>query len=109
MDELKAGAVYSGGCDASATIVEWFWKALEAFTEEQRGMFLKFCTGTSRVPLDGFEPPFTVTLGSDMTPDALPRSHTCFNQIVLPPYEAEDVLVSKVAYAISQTDGFTLT
>jgi len=82
---------------------------MNAFTPAQRGLMLMFTTGTSRVPLDGFEPPFNLTLGTDMVPDSLPRSHTCFNQLVLPPYESEERMREKMLFAFSQTEGFTLS
>lgn len=37
--------------------------------------------GTERVPLDGLEPPFTLT-GTSKPVDSLPVAHTCFNQLV---------------------------
>ena len=50
-----------------------------------------------------------VTFYVDMTADALPRSHTCFNQLVLPPYSSYEVLKIKVGLAIQNTEGFQMT
>lgn len=36
----------------------------------------------------------------------LPRSHTCFNRLDLPPYKSYDQLVEKLNYAIEETEGF---
>ena len=36
----------------------------------------------------------------------LPRSHTCFNRLDLPPYRAYDVLKDKLLFAIEETEGF---
>lgn len=36
----------------------------------------------------------------------LPRSHTCFNRLDLPPYKSFDQLVEKLNYAIEETEGF---
>jgi len=49
-----------------------------------RGDLLRFVTGSSRTPLDGFDPPFCVVGGGSLSRGALPRAHTCFNQLVLP-------------------------
>ena len=57
-------------------------------------------------PLDGYDPPFNVTLGSDMAKNSLPKSHTCFNQIVLPQYSSYEALKEKLLFAVENTDGF---
>lgn len=38
----------------------------------------------------------------------LPRSHTCFNRLDLPPYRTYEQLVEKLNYAIEETEGFGL-
>ncbi len=40
------------------------------------------------------------------SPDSLPRSHTCFNRLDLPPYPSKEVLADKLATAIEETEGF---
>ena len=72
----------------------------------ERGRVLAFVTGSDRVPLDGYDPPFNVTLGSDMAKNSLPKSHTCFNQIVLPQYSSYEALKEKLLFAVENTDGF---
>lgn len=37
----------------------------------------------------------------------LPRSHTCFNRLDLPPYKSYEQLVEKLNYAIEETEGLT--
>jgi len=66
-------------------IVQWFWEVFRDVTREERSLILKFCTGTSRVPLDGFQPLFTLTFFKDGNESGLPNSHTCFNQLVRRP------------------------
>ena len=36
----------------------------------------------------------------------LPRSHTCFNRLDLPPYRSYEQLSEKLTYAIEETEGF---
>ena len=36
----------------------------------------------------------------------LPRSHTCFNRLDLPPYRNYDQLVEKLTFAIEEAEGF---
>lgn len=38
----------------------------------------------------------------------LPMSHTCFNQLVLPPYKSKKILKQKLITAISNAEGFGL-
>lgn len=40
------------------------------------------------------------------TEDWLPRSHTCFNRLDLPPYKSYEQLKSKLTLAIEETEGF---
>ncbi|KAF1783560.1 HECT domain [Phytophthora cactorum] len=94
VEELRSCTVFQGGYDEHTQVVLWLWQALREFTIELRGQFLKFMTGTNKIPLDGFEPPLNLTK-SDLDPQALPRTHTCFNQLVLPEYTSYETLVEK--------------
>lgn len=37
---------------------------------------------------------------------SLPRSHTCFNRLDLPPYKSYEQLAQKLKFAIHETHGF---
>ncbi|GLD93302.1 hypothetical protein PINS_up001894 [Pythium insidiosum] len=108
VEELRANTVFQGGYNEHSQVVLWLWQALREFTLEMRGLFLKFMTGTNKIPLDGFEPPLNITK-SDLESDALPRTHTCFNQLVLPEYTSYESLVAKVTFAIQNAEGFELS
>jgi hypothetical protein len=69
---------------------------------------LKFITGSNRIPIDGLDPSLTVTL-SDKTPDNLPTTHSCFNQIVIPRYTSRQQMEEKLVYAVEHVHGFHLT
>lgn len=90
-------------------IIQWLWHILRSFEPIQCRKYLLFVTGTSRVPLDGYDPPFNITDGMDMSPDSLPKAHTCFNQIVLPRYTSYEIMKTKLSYAIENTQGFELS
>jgi len=109
IDEIRAYTIFQGSFDKDHTVVLWFWQAMREFSPEKRAIVLKFCTGADRVPVDGFEPPFNLTEGSDMTDDCLPRTHTCFNQLVLPVYSTYEKLKEKILYAAENSDGFQLS
>lgn len=108
VEELRASTVFQGGYSEHSQVVLWLWQALREFSQEMRGVFLKFMTGTNKIPLDGFEPPLNLTK-SDLETHALPRTHTCFNQLVLPEYESYAVLVEKLTFAIQNAEGFELS
>ena len=109
VDEIRAYTIYQGKINASSKICLWFWQLLRDFDDTYKMKLLRFITGSDRVALDGFSPPFNLTDGEDMTHDMLPRSHTCFNQIVLPRYKNYEEMKGKVKTAIDNTEGFDLT
>ena len=110
VDEMKGCSVFKGGYDVDSKPIQYFFDALRAMSAKDRGAVLRFITGTSKVPLDGFDPCFTITKASGgHGTDALPVSHTCFNQLVLPPYESAAQCQEKLLYASRESMGFHLT
>ncbi|XP_063700495.1 E3 ubiquitin-protein ligase Su(dx) [Culicoides brevitarsis] len=92
--------------------VAWFWQFVRETDNEKRARLLQFVTGTCRVPVGGFAElmgsngaqRFCIEkVGKDTW---LPRSHTCFNRLDLPPYKSYEQLVEKLNYAIEETEGF---
>lgn len=112
--DLKANTEYVGYRPGDE-VVQWLWSALETFVEQDRARFLMFVTGTSKVPLGGFKmlrgqrgaQKFTVEK-STASPDSLPVSHTCFNNLTLPcTYRDEEELREKLLLAIREgSEGF---
>ena len=86
VEDLQANVFFTGGFDEASKTIKLFWTVLTCLSPEQRSQVLAFVTGSNRVPLDGFEPPLCITRGEEGE-QALPKSHTCFNQLVLPPCE----------------------
>lgn len=94
---------------ASSQQIKWFWRAVRSFDAEERAKLLQFATGTSKVPLNGFEhlegmngiARFNIhrDYGSK---DRLPSSHTCFNQIDLPEYDSYETLRGALLTAITE-------
>ena len=114
IEEIRAYTMYQTASKTSTfgephCTVVWLWDILREFDTHRRRQFLQFVTGSSQTPLDGYDPPFNVTEGSDMLDDSLPRAHTCFNQIVLPLYSSKEVMTEKLIYAFEETEGFGLT
>ncbi|XP_035889378.1 E3 ubiquitin-protein ligase SMURF2 isoform X1 [Phyllostomus discolor] len=102
-------------CTPDSNVVKWFWKAVELFDEERRARLLQFVTGSSRVPLQGFKAlqgaagPRLFTIHQiDACTNNLPKAHTCFNRIDIPPYESYEKLYEKLLTAIEETCGFAV-
>jgi len=53
---------YQGGLDPDNAVCLWLWEYWRALPLPKRGQLLAFVTGSSRVPLDGFDPPLTLCL-----------------------------------------------
>lgn len=106
VDEIRAYTIYDGYQPDDLPVL-WLWQAIREFAAADRGLALAFITGCSKVPLDGYNPPFQICkMVGDVT--ALPRGQTCFNQIQLPVYSSYEVLVEKLVYAMKNTEGFAL-
>jgi E3 ubiquitin-protein ligase NEDD4 len=100
MTDWQSNTEYSGEYASKGRdhkVIRWFWDAVNEFSPADRAKLLQFCTGTSRVPVQGFGAlqgsdgnlqRFTITSVSRSS-CALPRSHTCFNRIDLPLYPNE--------------------
>lgn len=101
---------------ASSEQIQWFWRAVKSFDNEERAKLLQFATGTSKVPLNGFKElrgangGCKFSIHRDYGPtDRLPSSHTCFNQIDLPAYESYETLRGSLLLAITEGhEGFGL-
>ncbi|XP_061429117.1 NEDD4-like E3 ubiquitin-protein ligase WWP1 [Lethenteron reissneri] len=92
--------------------IVWFWQVVREMDNEKRTRLLQFVTGTCRLPVGGFNElmgsngaqKFCIEkVGKDTW---LPRSHTCFNRLDLPPYKSFEQLKEKLLYAIEETEGF---
>ncbi|RUS30549.1 hypothetical protein BC938DRAFT_479257 [Jimgerdemannia flammicorona] len=53
IDDWKNTTEYQGYTSSSPQ-VQWFWRAVRSFDQEERAKLLQFATGTSKVPLEGF-------------------------------------------------------
>ncbi|CAK9113506.1 E3 ubiquitin-protein ligase ptr1 (HECT-type E3 ubiquitin transferase ptr1) (Poly(A)+ RNA transport protein 1) [Durusdinium trenchii] len=108
VQQIRNTCRYQGGIDTNSPIAHWFWKFFKCLETDDQAKLLRFATGTSKVPVDGMEPPFNLTYNDQLDPEALPKAHTCFNQLVLPPYATEDMMADKLRFAMDNADGFLL-
>lgn len=129
VDDWQRNSIYRHYTRNSKQVV-WFWQVkFECFfflyflrkfifqfvrqaDNEKRARLLQFVTGTCRVPVGGFAElmgsngPQRFCIEKVGKDTWLPRSHTCFNRLDLPPYKSYDQMVEKLNYAIEETEGF---
>uniref|UniRef100_A0A4W4F0M9 E3 ubiquitin-protein ligase n=1 Tax=Electrophorus electricus TaxID=8005 RepID=A0A4W4F0M9_ELEEL len=109
--DWQRNTIYRHYTRSSKQIV-WFWQFVKEMDNEKRMRLLQFVTGTCRLPVGGF----TDLMGSNGPQkfciekvgkeNWLPRSHTCFNRLDLPPYKSYEQLKEKLMFAIEETEGF---
>lgn len=104
---------YRGGYHDSHIIIQWFWIVIERkFDNDQRLRLLQFVTGTSSMPYEGFEAlrgsngPRKFCIEKWGKPTSLPRAHTCFNRLDLPPYNSFETLYEKLLLAVEESSSF---
>lgn len=116
MQEIDIGdwqrnTIYRHYTRTSKQIV-WFWQFVKTMDNEKRARLLQFVTGTCRVPVGGFAElmgsngPQRFCIEKVGRETWLPRSHTCFNRLDLPPYKSYEQLHEKLTFAIEETEGF---
>lgn len=111
VDDWKKHTDYRGYSE-SDEVIQWFWKAVRSWDSEQKSRLLQFTTGTSRIPVNGFKDlqgsdgPRRFTIERAGEAQHLPKSHTCFNRVDLPPYKDYETLVKKLSIAVEETVGF---
>uniref|UniRef100_A0A7N8XLF6 E3 ubiquitin-protein ligase n=1 Tax=Mastacembelus armatus TaxID=205130 RepID=A0A7N8XLF6_9TELE len=112
VNDWRQNTKYKNGYCSNHVVIQWFWKTVLLMDAEKRIRLLQFVTGTSRVPMNGFAElygsngPQLFTIEQWGTRDKLPRAHTCFNRLDLPPYESFEELREKLHIAIENAQGF---
>lgn len=100
------------GYQESDQVIQWFWKCIKEWDSEQKARLLQFTTGTSRIPVNGFKDlqgsdgPRRFTIEKAGESNQLPKSHTCFNRVDLPPYTSYESMKQKLTLAVEETVGF---
>eukprot|EP00899_Mesostigma_viride_P004970 jgi/Mesvir1/14474/Mv05181-RA.1 len=110
VENLRANTVYQGYLPGSP-VIQWFWDVVKEFSKEDLAALLQFVTGTSKVPLDGFDnlqgisgpQKFQIHRSYGST-DRLPSAHTCFNQLDLLEYDSKEQLRERLLLAIHEAN-----
>ncbi|XP_034647326.1 probable E3 ubiquitin-protein ligase HECTD4 [Trachemys scripta elegans] len=115
LEFLKAHTMYQVGLMETDQHIEFFWGALEMFTQEELCKFIKFACNQERIPFtcpckDGgpdtaHVPPYPMKIappdGAAGSPDSrYIRVETCMFMIKLPQYSSLDIMLEKLRYAV---------
>ncbi|CAB1458846.1 unnamed protein product [Pleuronectes platessa] len=109
--DWQRNTIYRHYARGSKQIV-WFWQFIKEMDNEKRMRLLQFVTGTCRLPVGGYADlmgsngPQKFCIEKVGKENWLPRSHTCFNRLDLPPYKSYEQLKEKLMFAIEETEGF---
>ncbi|KAK6738463.1 hypothetical protein RB195_020519 [Necator americanus] len=109
-DMMKHTAVHNIRDEADRDYMNLFWSVVSDMSPEDKRGLLKFITGCSRPPIEGFKmlyPAIGIQLVHDS--DHLPTSATCMNLFKLPIYSSRSKLEDKLRYAINAGAGFELS
>ena len=112
VNDWRKNTEYRSGYHGNHTVIQWFWMAVEKFNNEQRLRLLQFVTGTSSIPYEGFSAlrgsngPRKFCIEKWGKISSLPRAHTCFNRLDLPPYTSFEMLLEKLTIAVEETSTF---
>ena len=115
LKDWKMNTIYKNGINEKNEVIQFFWEILGELNNEQLLLFFKFCTGSTRIPVDGFSAlpgpknkiiKFSIELlkdKDDKVKHKLITAQTCFNTIILPQYKTKDEM-RKAIYIILESD-----
>ena len=108
LNDWKSNTIYKGNVKEKSKIIQLFWEVLSELNNEKLLLFYKFCTGSMRVPLDGFSSlsgprnkimKFTIECicnNDDKPCNKLITAQTCFNSIILPDYKSKEEIKKSI-------------
>ncbi|MFH4979955.1 hypothetical protein AB6A40_006664 [Gnathostoma spinigerum] len=112
MNDWQSNTEYKGGYNAEHVCILWFWDIVHEINNAERLKLLQFVTGTSSIPHEGFKAlrgsngPRKFTIEKWGQRECLPRAHTCFNRLDLPPYPSQQIMKAKLLMAINETSAY---
>ena len=93
---------------ADSNEIRWLWETLDEMTESELGLFLRFVSGSSFAPIQGFGRDgrkwLHVIIDDEGHRDSLPRAQLCFNQLRLPRYSSRRILRDQLLIGVSECD-----
>lgn len=116
VNEWKQNSMYKGKYSKSSTCVKWFWEEIFKLNQENLRRFLQFSTGSSRVPINGFQnlesnrgelAKFCLnSVPYNKNGNNYIRAHTCFNRLDLPQFKKKDEVHDAIQFVLKNITGF---
>lgn len=111
---LREHTHYQVGLSDTDQHVQYFWRALESFSVEERRMFVKFACNQDRIPStcsckkqgsgNVHVPPYPMKIappdGSGPADKRFIRAETCMFMVKLPQYSSQALMTDRLRYAI---------
>ena len=112
----KENSIYKGKFSKNNNCVKWFWEEIYKLNQENLRRFLQFSTGSSRVPINGFQ-----NLESNRGEiakfclNSVPynkhgnnfiRAHTCFNRLDVPIFKKKTEVHDAIQFVLKNITGF---
>ena len=116
VNEWKQNSIYKGKFSKSSSCVKWFWEEIFKLNQENLRRFLQFSTGSSRVPINGFQ-----NLESNRGElakyclNSVPynkngnnyiRAYTCFNRLDVPQFKKKEEVHDAIQFVLKNITGF---
>ena len=116
VNEWKQNSIYKGKFTKDTSCVKWFWEEIYKLNQENLRRFLQFSTGSSRVPINGFQ-----NLESNRGEiakyclNSVPynkkgnnfiRAHTCFNRLDMPMFKKKSEVHDAIQFVLKNITGF---
>lgn len=107
--EWKTNTLYTGDYDVSHYVIVWFWKFMDEQDQDGLRTIFQFVTGMSRLPAGGFSwlnknrgdrQYFTIWSTEFDSQWPYPKAYTCFNRLILPKYNDENIMRESLQYII---------
>ena len=116
VNSWKENSIYKGKFSKNSSTVKWFWEEIYKLNQENLRRFLQFSTGSSRVPINGFQ-----NLESNRGEiakyclNSVPynkhgnnfiRAHTCFNRLDVPVFKKKSEVHDAIQFVLKNITGF---
>jgi len=116
-ETILENTICDHGYTTNSRAVKFIVEIMSEFTEEERRKFLRFITGSPRLPPGGFKglsPKLTFVRKEAESPlkpdDYLPSVNTCFLYLKLPDYSSKEIMKQNLLKAIEHgQSGFALS
>jgi E3 ubiquitin-protein ligase TRIP12 len=101
--------IFPLGYEYQPDIIENFFEIVAEMSSREQGLFIKFLTGSHRLPiggLTGLKTKFKLRKKVESDDESLPTSSTCVGMLKLPPYSSKEVMKENLLKAIEEGQSF---